>query len=222
MALEIGPGDSLFSALIAHAFGASTSYLIDVGLFARNDLKPYRGMISFLLEKGLSVNGLAGANSLEGLLTACRAHYGTRGLASLRSIADKSVDFIWSQAVCEHIRRAEFLDTMLELRRVIRPDGVSSHRVDLRDHLGGALNNLRFEERFWESDFVANAGFYTNRIRYGKMLSSFQQASFDVKVISIDRWDKLPTPRAKLLPAFRHLPDVKLCVSGFDVILRPV
>lgn len=222
VALEIGPGDSLFSALMAHAFGASGSYLIDVGQFARNDLKPYRDMVSFLAEKGLLVTDLVGANSLEELLAACKTHYGRRGLASLRSIADESVDFIWSQAVCEHIRRGEFLDTMLELRRVMRSDGVCSHRVDLRDHLCGALNNLRFEERFWESGLMASAGFYTNRIQYSEMLSLFQQAGFDVRVVRVDRWDELPTPRAKLSPTFRHLPDVELCISAFDVVLRPV
>jgi len=43
--LELGPGDSLFSALIADAFNASESYLIDAGQFARHDLALYQIMI---------------------------------------------------------------------------------------------------------------------------------------------------------------------------------
>lgn len=111
---------------------------------------------------------------------------------------------------------------MLEIRRVIRDDGVCSHTVDLRDHLGGALNNLRFTENFWESDFMACSGFYTNRIRFSEMLEIFRRAHFDVKVVRVGRWDKLPTPKEKLATCFRYLPDDELCVSGFDVILRPV
>ena len=220
--LEIGPGDSLLSALIARAFGACSSYLVDIGSFARNDLKPYRTTIELLLEMGLPLGDLSKVNSLKELLTECGAQYMTQGLMSLRSIPSQSVYFIWSQAVCEHIRRSEFLDTMLELRRIIRPDGICSHRVDLKDHLGGALNNLRFSDRFWEADFIAKSGFYTNRIRHNEMLDLFQKANFDTQVIKVDRWNTLPTPIAKLAHNFKKLSINELCVSGFDVILRPV
>lgn len=96
-----------------------------------------------------------------------------------------SIDFIWSQAVLEHIRKSEFLDTMLELHRILRPNGVCSHVVDLKDHLGGALNNLRFSEKLWESNFMASSGFYTNRIRYSEMLDIFHQAGFSVEVVNV-------------------------------------
>lgn len=221
IALELGPGDTLFSAMIAYAFGASGVYLVDVGPFARDDLNPYQAMATYLLKMGLPVPGMANLTSLDELLAGCAAQYMTSGLSSLRTIPDQSVDFVWSQAVLEHIRKAEFLDTMRELRRVIRNDGVCSHRVDLKDHLDGALNHLRFSDRLWEADFMANSGFYTNRIRYSEMLQLFRQSDFKVEVINVDRWDSLPTPRAKLAADFRHLPDDELCVSGFDVILRP-
>lgn len=220
--LELGPGDSLFSAMNARAFGASASYLVDAGPFAVDDLKPYRAMSNFLLRKGLPVPDMAGISSLEELFAACAAQYETRGLASLRSIPTKSVDLIWSQAVLEHIKRAEFVDILQELRRIIRDDGVCSHDIDLRDHLGDALNNLRFSESLWESDFMASSGFYTNRIRYSEMLKLFRQSGWDVEIIRVNRWPRLPTPRAKLSESFQHLPDDELRVSTFDVILRPV
>jgi hypothetical protein len=178
-------------------------------------------MAAYLLEMGLPVLEMADLTSLDELLAGCAAQYMTSGLSSLRTIPDQWVDFVWSQAVLEHIKRAEFLDTMRELRRVIRNDGVCSHRVDLKDHLGDALNHLRFSERLWESDFMASSGFYTNRIRYSEMLRLFQQSGFDVKVVNVDRWDGLPTPRARLAAGFRQLPEDELCVSGFDVVLRP-
>ncbi len=221
VALELGPGDSLFSALIARAFGAAGSYLVDVGDFARRDMEPYRAMAAYLAEQGLEAPDVARFHSVAELLAACGAQYLTGGLASLRAIPDQAVDFIWSQAVLEHIRRADFFDTLCELRRVLRDDGVGSHRVDLKDHLGGALNHLRFSERVWESGWMAGSGFYTNRLRYSEMLRWFEQAGFAVEVISVDRWDRLPTPRARLATGFREWSDEELCVAGFDVVLRP-
>lgn len=222
VALEIGPGDSLFSAMIARAFGASAIYLVDAGNFVRNDLQSYHAMQGLLVEKGLTTPKVENPSSLEQILSRCHAQYKTDGLSSLRTIPDQSVDFIWSQAVLEHVRKSEFYDTILEFRRVLRPDGVCSHRVDLKDHLGGALNNLRFPDQLWESNFMASSGFYTNRIRYSQMLSLYKQAGFDIDVLGVERWNTLPTPRARLAKCFRKFPDEELCISGFDVILRPI
>lgn len=219
--LELGPGDSLFTALIARAHGATTTYLVDVGAFANGDLALYRAMADFLADRGLAVPDLAGIGSIPELLAACSARYETHGLASLRALPDQSVDFAFSNAVLEHVRRHEFLDTLREVRRVLRPSGSSSHSVDLRDHLGEALHNHRFSPRTWESDWMSRSGFYTNRIRYSEMLELFRQAGFDAEVVEVNRWERLPTPRSALAPMFRHFSDEDLCVMSFNVILRP-
>lgn len=221
VSLELGPGDSLFSAMISWAFGGSASYLVDVGDFALRDLRLYQAMAELLHQKGLPAPNLQNFQSLEEVLASVSAQYMVSGLSSLQAIASESVDFIWSHAVLEHIRQGEFLNTMRELRRIISSNGVCSHQVDLRDHLGYALNNLRFPEQVWESDFMAPAGFYTNRIRYSQMLELFKKAGFEVEVIAVQRWDKLPTPREKLSKEFRHLSDEDLCISGFSVLLKP-
>jgi SAM-dependent methyltransferase len=177
-------------------------------------------MAHFLRARGLPTPELERVQSLAGILAACRATYGTSGLASLRAIPDRSLDFIWSHTVLQHVRREEFLETMCQLRRVLRLDGVCSHLVNLRDHLGGALNHLRFSERVWESRLMAKSGFYTNRIRYAEMLALFKEAGFKADVVKVKRWETLPTPRPKLARQFQHLSEDDLCVSGFAVVLR--
>jgi hypothetical protein len=122
--------------------------------------------------------------------------------------------------VLEHIRRGEFLDTQRELARILRRDGVCSHRVDLRDHLGGGLNNLRLPGRVWESQFFAASGFYTNRIQFGAMCRIFEQSGFTVQVEDVEKWDRLPIARRELAKEFRDLSDSELNVSGFHVVLR--
>jgi SAM-dependent methyltransferase len=222
VSIEIGPGDSLFSAMISLAFGGSKSYLVDTKAFANKNILPYHAMAEYLKQKTLTVPNFDGLQSLKDILDSCHSEYMTFGLSSLKLIPDKSVDFIWSHAVLEHVRRSEFDETMKELRRIIRDDGVCSHGVDLRDHLGGHLNNLRFSERIWEADFMANSGFYTNRIQYSQMVDIFQKAGFHVELIETDRWNSLPTPRSKLSQEFTHLSDEELCISTFSVVLKPV
>jgi hypothetical protein len=119
------------------------------------------------------------------------------------------------------VRREEFDETLRELCRVLRPGGVASHEVDLRDHLGGALNNLRFTERRWESRAFFRSGFYTNRIRFREMLRRFDRAGFAVALSEVWRWNGVPTPREGMAPEFRSLPADDLCVKGFTAILRP-
>lgn len=216
--LELGPGDSLFSALTSWAVGSSKCYLIDVADFATKDINSYKAMINFLNEKGFA---LPQFHSTGEILSHCHVSYLTSGLASLKSIPDNSVDFIWSQAVLEHIRKREFFSTLKELHRISKQNGVSSHEIDLRDHLAFALNNLRFSEKIWESEFMARSGFYTNRIRYQEMLNLFNQAGFAHEVVVTNRWDKLPTPRSAMAKEFSCIPEEDLCLSGFTVILRP-
>lgn len=218
--VEIGPGDSVATAVLARAHGAR-AILVDAGRFAKEDVDGYRRLCAFLLEKGLAPPDLGLAVDLEGILQACGARYLTNGLESLKSIDTASVDLIFSQAVLEHVRRHQFLDTLKECRRILKPDGVCSHRVDLKDHLGGGLNNLRFSDRVWESDFLSSSGFYTNRIQYTRMLEMFREGGFEIAMAQPNRWDTLPIDRRKLAAQFRSIPDDELCVSGFDVILRP-
>ncbi len=221
--VELGPGDSVFSAIIAKAFGGSSSYLVDLGDYATQDIESYKKMAKFLEEKGLAVDSkYTNWQSVSDILESCSAHYLTSGLSSLKSIPDNSVDFIFSQAVLEHIRRHEFLDVMKELRRIIKNTGYCSHMIDLKDHLGGNLNHLRFSEKIWESDFMVKSGFYTNRIRYSEMLDLFQEANFQITSIEIKKWDKLAISRANLALPFKNMPDEELLVSEFSTILQPV
>ena len=220
VALELGPGDSVSSAVIASALGASASYAVDVGPFAVKETEHYRQLEEYLRANGLNPPSLENCSNLSEILTVCNGRYLFNGVVSLRNIPTGSVDFIFSHSVLQHVRRKDFMPLLGELRRIQRPDGVSSHTVSITDILGGNLNDLRFSQKTWESDLMANSGFYTNRIRYNEFLQDFRDAGFVPQVYRTARWENLPTPRSKMAPEFASLPESDLQVSGFDVYLH--
>ena len=220
--LELGPGDSLASAILAHALGAEAIYLVDVGPFAETDVAVYRAIIRDLARQGHSVARLQDVADVPELLARTNATYLTEGLASLRSIPDQSVDIIWSQAVLEHIRVHEVSQVLQEMRRVMTPSGVMSHRIDYKDHLGGSLNNLRFPGKLWESEFMARSGFYTNRIRNSEFLGLIEDAGFELTEVRPGRWDALPIPRKRLAAPYRSLAEDDLLTKNVDAVAVPV
>ncbi len=218
--LEFGVGDSIASALLTNAHGASKCYLVDAGKFSVEDLDTYRSLAKALTEQGRQLASMDNARTFDDVLELYNGVYLTDGLRSLQTIPTESVDFIWSNAVLEHVRRAEFEPVMTELRRILKPGGVVSHRVDLKDHLGGALNNHCVSTNLWEKDWFARSGFYTNRISYSQMLDLFERCGFAIEVVQVDRWESLPTAIEKMAPEFQSLDETDLLVSGFDVLLR--
>ena len=219
VALELGPGDSVVSAIMAQAYGAERCYMVDAGRYAVDEVETYRQIAERLRSEGVQVAAIDDCTTMEALLERVGGVYLTEGLESLKSLPAGSVDLIWSQAVMEHVRLAEFDATVEEQFRVLRPGGIASHRIDLKDHLGGSLNNLRFSEKVWEADWMTRSGFYTNRIRYDDMVQRFERAGFRVEILQADQWDAPPLPAGKLAEPFRSLSPEELRVSGFDVLL---
>lgn len=217
--LELGPGDGAATGVLAAAHGAR-AILVDQGRFIRDDVKPYALLGEALRTRGHDVPELSTCGTSDNVLARCDATYLANGLASLRGLGAGTVDVVFSQAVLEHVRRHEFLDTMRELRRVLKPGSLASHQVDFRDHLGGQLNNLRFGNKVWESGFFAKSGFYTNRIRFSEMLQLCRQGGFEVVSVRVKQWETVPTPRAKISPEFRSLSDEDLRTWSADLLLR--
>jgi SAM-dependent methyltransferase len=218
--LELGPGDSIASAIIGYAYGASRTYLVDVGDFASKNIEFYRSLAADMKKKGMDIPDLSGVASFGDILRACRAEYLTNGVSGLRQIPSGSVDFIWSHSVLEHVRKHELEAVLRELRRILKPGSFSSHNIDFQDHLDSALNNLRFSEKLWESAFFAGSGFYTNRIPAVTMHGMFRAAGFEIRQEAFGRWPTLPTPRATMHADFRRYRDEDLINRTSHVLLK--
>jgi SAM-dependent methyltransferase len=218
--VEIGPGDSVAGALWAKAHGVEQSWLIDVGRYAVDEPAHYRAAIECIARQGLTPPVLAPPGGVGSVLAATGALYRTDGVTAFAEIPDEAIDFVFSQAVLEHIPLGQFEPLLAESFRVLRPGGVASHMIDLRDHLGGALNNLRFSRRVWEWSVVARSGFYTNRLSHSEICRMTEAAGFIASTTHHLRWAELPTPRSALNHEFQARSDDELRIAGFTLLLK--
>ena len=220
--MELGPGDSIASAILASGVGAEKVYLSDVGSFANKDAVLYKNMSRIWREQRIEVPNLDSAQKFEDILKVCRAQYLSNGLDGLKSIPSRSVDFIWSHSVIEHIRLRDFQETLNQLARIIKLDGIMSHSIDLKDHLSQSLNNLRFSQSIWEKEFFARSGFYTNRLRASQIVAAMETAGFESVSVRAGRWPSLPLSRRALAPEFRNLSEDDLFIRTLHLIMKPV
>ncbi len=215
--LELGPGDSLFTAVLGAVAGAREIWLIDAGNFAADQIDQYAPLLS----KFSGPWEKSQFSDVSAMLEATHATYLTNGLQSLRTIPSASIDFIFSQAVLEHIPYAEFEDTMAELFRIQAANGISSHRIDLQDHLTHGLNSLRFSQDWWEKPwFAMQSGFYTNRLRAGQIISKLEKVGYQIIDAHFDRWDHLPINRRFLASPFDKMSDDELRIRGMNLVVR--
>jgi SAM-dependent methyltransferase len=97
-----------------------------------------------------------------------------------------SVDFASSTDTCEHIPRADLAAIFVECRRLLRPGGAFSCRIDLQDHYAyfdrslSRYNFLRFSERTWA--LVNSPIHFQNRLRAPEYLRLVREAGFDLVV----------------------------------------
>ena len=221
--LELGPGNGLLTALYARSYGAARTWLIDVEPLAFPDVTLFAKAEQMLSALNFPVPGVGREPSLNIALTQLNATYLTEGLASLQTVPDEAVDFMFSNAVLEHVRLAEFARTAKEMRRILKPNGVAVHSIDFKDHLQHALNNLRFPERIWESEFISRSGFYTNRLTWPAMEKIFQDAGFCVELKRRELWPNgLPTRQRSMVLPFKNMPPDELMVMGAHAIARPL
>ena len=219
--LELGPGDSVLSGVVARAYGARRVWLVDTGVFADTSIESCSVVANALQNHGKALPSFKEAKSVGDVLHLLDIAYLTEGTESLRKMPAASIDFFWSQVVLEHVLRDELPEFLSNLRRVVKPDAIGVHTIDFRDHLSGGLNSLRFSEERWESDCFRNAGFYTNRLRPREVLAMFAAAGFSIKVLAETRWPQMPIKRRVLANEFQSYSDEDFMVAEIEILLRP-
>ena len=217
LCLELGPGDSAFSALIFRALGAQEVILIDAEDFVQRDVEKYNEFAKWLSTNHVTDFQFPHFKSFDDVMRYCNARYITGGVAAFSKISDNRVDLVISQAVLEHIPLQECDALFSEFKRCASSICAFSHEIDLRDHLGDSLHNLRFSKRIWESSTFAASGLYTNRIRYSEFMAMFESLTPQTRVTDVTRWQKVPLDASKLHVDFHRYCEDDLKMRTFVV-----
>jgi SAM-dependent methyltransferase len=189
---EFGAGWDLAIPLAYAMLGVGRQVLVDIRPSARlelvNDSLASFGRLrgELEVEAGRELRPLAPLVSLSEL----ESRFGIRYLApcDARStgLPEESVELVSSTDTCEHIPEPDLAAIFRECRRLLRPGGTFSCRIDLQDHYSyfdpglSRYNFLRFSDRTW--GLVNSPLHYQNRLRSPDYLSLVRDAGFELEV----------------------------------------
>jgi len=138
-----------------------------------------------------------------------------------------SIDFASSTDTCEHIPAPDLAAIFAECRRLLRPGGAFSCRIDLQDHYAyfdrslSRYNFLRYSDRRWS--LVNSPLHYQNRLRAPEYLELVRDAGFELAVTnpsgpSVEGRAELAT--LPLAPRFRKYPPEEVGVTILSFVAR--
>jgi SAM-dependent methyltransferase len=193
MFFEFGAGWDLAIPLAYAQLGVGRQVLVDIRPSARTELlsetiSAFDRLRPELEEvAGRSLRALGGpVASLAELETRFGIRYLAPCDARATGLPAGSVDFVSSTDTCEHIPSADLAAIFAECRRLLRPGGAFSCRIDLQDHYAyfdpslSRYNFLRFSDRTWA--LVNSPLHFQNRLRAPEYLRLVRDTGLEIVV----------------------------------------
>jgi SAM-dependent methyltransferase len=190
---EFGAGWDLAIPLAYALLGVGRQVLVDIRPSARVELvsdtiDAFERLRPQLEETaGRSLRSLGGPIASLGEL---EHRFGFRYLAPCDArdtgLAEGSIDFVSSTDTCEHVPEPDLAAIFAECRRLLRPGGAFSCRIDLQDHYAyfdrglSRYHFLRFGDRTWA--LVNSPLHFQNRLRAPEYLRLVREARFELVV----------------------------------------
>jgi SAM-dependent methyltransferase len=178
---EFGAGWDLAIPLSYAALGVRRQVLVDIRPSARVELVNE----TLALLEAIEERSLGGPVSSLGEL---EQRFGISYLAPRDARATgleaESIDFITSTDVCEHIPEHDLAQIFRECKRLLRPGGAISCRIDLQDHYAyfdsslSRYHFLRFSDRAW--GLVNSPLHFQNRLREPDYRRLVEEAGLEV------------------------------------------
>ena len=188
---EFGAGWDLNIALSYAALGVGRQVLVDIRPSVRlelvnHSLRTFERLWDELeAEAGRALQPLGGPVRSTGEL---EERFGIDYLAPrdarATGLRGESLDFVSSTDTCEHIPADDLGRIFRECRRLLRPGGAFSCRIDLQDHYAyfdpglSRYHFLRFSDRVWR--LVNSPLHYQNRLRAPDYLALVRDAGLEV------------------------------------------
>jgi len=194
--VEIGTGRRMNVPISLWLCGASEISTVDVNPYLNERLvladiafmRDHRKDVRSLFEDGACVSFsddrfdrlLHPWKSLKAVLEATNIRYSSRADPGRLNLPSGSADYHVSYSVLEYIPVEALRAALAEGRRILKPDGLFVHHIDLtdnfahQDHSINYLNFLRFSEREWLR-IAGNRFMYHNRLRIDDYLELMKE-----------------------------------------------
>lgn len=219
---EMGPGEFLTHAFLEYQLGSKKEILLEIADFA-NVNSPV-DTSHLILDKDYKITKnlppLSQAETWKSYLKKINATYSINGLDGYKHIPDDSVDYIFSFAVLEHIRKNIFFKTLEETYRFMNRGGVFYHMVDFTDHFGDKKNHLRFPEKVWEDKTHYSMENYTNRIACSEICKILEETGFEILKVKNQLFNRIPIKRFHLDRQFSNISEKDLFIANSIIVGR--
>ena len=232
---EFGAGWDLAIPIAYAQLGVGRQVLVDIRPSARLELVNHSIATLERMRPQLEEEAARELRALGGpvsSLAELEPRFGIRYLAPCDArdtgLEAGSIDFASSTDTCEHIPGDDLAAIFAESRRILRPGGAFSCRIDLQDHYSyfdpslSRYHFLRFSDRAWS--LVNSPIHFQNRLRSPEYLELVRNAGFEL----VRETPSGPNDdgRAKLLnmplsDRFRGMPVDDLGVTILSFVARP-
>jgi SAM-dependent methyltransferase len=234
---EIGTGRVPSVPLAYWLMGASGTVTLDLHPYLKAEL--VRECLTFVAEHADHFRELFGARldaarytallearqpfSLARTFELCGIEYVAPRNAAQTGLPDACVDVHSSYTVLEHIPRAALGTALREALRILRPGGVSIHRIDYSDHFShsdtsiSAVNFLQYTDEEWDA-YAGHDYQYVNRLRHDDVRAIFEEARHvpiaTIPVVNPRAGALLRSGTFQVSPRFRSKPIEILETTG--------
>jgi SAM-dependent methyltransferase len=232
---EFGAGWDLAIPISYALLGVRQQVLVDIRPSARLELvnhsiAAYERLRPELEETaGRQLRELGGpVNSIAEL----EPRFGIRYLAPCDArdtgLPAESIHLVTSTDTCEHIPGPDLAEIFAECRRLLRPGGVFTCRIDLQDHYSyfdpslSRYHFLRFSDRTWS--LVDSPLHFQNRLRAPEYLELVRGAGFEVVVENPsgpNEQGREELRSMELAERFRGFSEDELGVTILSFVARP-
>lgn len=140
----------------------------------------------------------------------------------------KSFDFIYSNAVLEHVTNIEKI--AMKMYDVLADDGVMIHQIDLREHhtnlrtvpdKNTSIDFLRYSTEEWNRMYPPGSEHYINRLRASDFQKYFKDAGFSiVESIATQEMELDEMVYSKIHPEFHRYSIDDLRKIGIRLVLK--